>query len=803
MVGLVNILVPILMRYLAPAALLALALSTQAPAQTTCTGLCMQQTQCPGNPGATTISGVVYAPNGIDPLPNVTVYIPNAPVDPFTAGVTCPVVGAAPSGSPLVGATTGVDGSFQLTNVPVGVNIPLVIISGRWRRQVVIPVTTACTDTPVDPALTHFPTSSLEGDIPKIAIATGSADSVECVLRKIGIKDTEFTDLGGIGRITIFKGSNSPGTHISAATADETTLMENATLLNSYDVLMLPCEGTSASHTGNALLASQLTNLVAFANAGGRVYASHYSYTWMYNNPPFNTVANWFGQSKAQLTSGTATVDTTFTEGQTLAQWLQIVNATTIKGQMALNVIRHDVAGVNKPTQSWLALNTPLDGDAKPIMQFVFDTPVGNATNQCGRVLFNEYHVEDGSNTNSASLTFPAECSISTGMTAQEKLLEFSLFELTNDGSAATLTPTSQDFGSQAINFTSNPKTFTWTNNSTFPEGVTLLNASGDFAISSSSCSTVAPGASCNINVTFTPAALGPRTGTLSVGSGAQTLTASLTGTGVPALVASPTSLNYGSVDVGGTASQNIVVTNTAPAGVPLPALATTGDYAVTATNCPAIVPANSACTVTVTFAPTTTGTRPGTFDATGTHANSGLAVSLTGNGVDFTLSISPTSGTVIAGDLISTSGTLTPLAGFSGAVSVTCSTPAPGSACDFSVGYGILSSPVTGTVHITTTSKYVVVGYGGLIGNRLLALFALLSAALLWWKRRTTGTFVRTGLAICLLTCTTFLASGCTSKTPALNAVYTGPGTYTYTVRATDGTIVHTATYSLTVTAH
>src|ERR1700754_3994798 len=125
---------------------LSFGLSAHAFAQApTCTGLCTQQVSCPGTT-TTTITGFVYAPNGVDPLPNVTVYIPNAPVDPFTPGVSCPVAGAPPSGSPLVGTETDVNGNFTLLNVPVGSNIPLVIVSGRWRRQLVIPGTAACTN---------------------------------------------------------------------------------------------------------------------------------------------------------------------------------------------------------------------------------------------------------------------------------------------------------------------------------------------------------------------------------------------------------------------------------------------------------------------------------------------------------------------------------------------------------------------------------------------------------------------------------------------------------------------------------
>ena len=106
----------------------------------------MQQVSCPGTT-TTTITGFIYAPNGTDPLPNVTVYIPNAPVAAFTPGVSCPVAGAPPSGNPLVGTTTGVDGKFILTNVPVGATIPIVAVSGRWRVQALVPMTTACTDT--------------------------------------------------------------------------------------------------------------------------------------------------------------------------------------------------------------------------------------------------------------------------------------------------------------------------------------------------------------------------------------------------------------------------------------------------------------------------------------------------------------------------------------------------------------------------------------------------------------------------------------------------------------------------------
>src|SRR5205814_558920 len=100
-----------------------------------------------------------------DPLYNAIVYVPNAQVQPFpTTGVSCDRCGAPASGSPLVSAISGPDGSFTLRNVPAGNNIPLVIQLGRWRRQVTIPTVTACTNNPVAASLTRLPRNHNEGD---------------------------------------------------------------------------------------------------------------------------------------------------------------------------------------------------------------------------------------------------------------------------------------------------------------------------------------------------------------------------------------------------------------------------------------------------------------------------------------------------------------------------------------------------------------------------------------------------------------------------------------------------------------
>jgi hypothetical protein len=767
---------------------LAVGLGPQALAQS-CTGLCLQQVTCP-NGGTTTITGTVYAPNGTDPLPNITVYIPNAAVEAFTPGVSCPVAGQPPSGSPLVGTMTANDGTFTLYDVPVGSNIPLVIQSGRWRRQVVVPSTAACTNTPFSASM---PANQSQGDIPKIAIATGSEDSVECVLRKIGISDTEFTDPSGSGRINIFLGSYSPGVSVDSTTPSEDTLMGTTSTLNQYDVLMLPCEGKQYLRNS-----TQLANIIQFANSGGRVYASHYGYVWMFQNPPFSGVADWdVGQS--ELPDGLATVNTNFTDGETLSQWLQLVGASTTQGQIEINTVRHDTDGVIAPTQSWLTYNDTSVNN--PVMQFTFDTPIG-ATAQCGRVLFNEYHVEDPGNLKTTGLTFPGECS-NGAMTPQEKLLEFSLFSLTGSGGQPTLTPATENFGNVAIGFSSAPQPFTWTNNTSFAVYISSVTATGDYAISSNGCSNVASGSSCQINVVFTPTALGQRTGTLTAVSEGNTLTASLTGTGVPALSASASALNFGNVDVGASSTQAFTITNNASGAVSVPGMSLTGTGFISSTSCGATLAAGATCQVAITFSPTATGPYSGTWSVNSSSlAFSGLTLALTGTGVDFSFSINPTSGQVIAGNPTTTTLTTTPISGFNSAITLNCITTAPASLCTPAVVSFIPATTVTTQVIISTTSQYTVVGYSG-FGKGLAGLFALASTVLLWRTRRRSASLVRYGLLAITLTAATFFTSGCSGKYPALNSSYTPPGTYTYTLTATDGFLVRQVTYTLKVTAN
>jgi hypothetical protein len=176
-----------------------------------CSGIQCNIATC-SDGGTTTVSGTVYDPAAVNPIYNAIVYIPNAPLDPVPTGASCDVCGATASGQPITSALSDTAGHFTLTGVPTGTNIPLVIQVGKWRREVTIPSVTSCMDNPItDPQMTRLPQTQAEGNIPQIAVTTGEADAVECLLRRIGIADTEFTTDAGSGRVHLYYGGDLTG----------------------------------------------------------------------------------------------------------------------------------------------------------------------------------------------------------------------------------------------------------------------------------------------------------------------------------------------------------------------------------------------------------------------------------------------------------------------------------------------------------------------------------------------------------------------------------------------------------------
>jgi len=139
---------------------------------------------------------------------------------------------------------------------------------------------------------------------------------------------------------------------------------------------------------------------------GGRVFASHYSYVWLYNDTPFSTTANWAVDGARPGNNQIGFINTTFPRGASLATWLVNVKATPTLGQIPIQVLRNDVHGLPAGSKSldWMDIKNPA-----VTMHYTFDTPVGTPpAQQCGRVLYDDFHVENVGD--SKGMLFPTEC---------------------------------------------------------------------------------------------------------------------------------------------------------------------------------------------------------------------------------------------------------------------------------------------------------------------------------------------------------------------------------------------------------
>jgi hypothetical protein len=85
----------------------------------------------------------------------------------------------------------------------------------------------------------------------------------------------------------------------------------------------------------------------------------------------------------------------------------------------------------------------------------------------------------------------------------------------------ASLSPSSLSFGDQQVGTHSAPRTVTLTNTGTLGMSISAITTTADFSRTTTCPASLAAGASCTIDVTFSPTAVGTRTSTLTVTSDA------------------------------------------------------------------------------------------------------------------------------------------------------------------------------------------------------------------------------------------------------------------------------------------
>src|SRR6185369_9467265 len=351
-----------------------------------------------------------------NPLYNISVYVadPTSPLpDLDKVPVSCGCAQLLPEKVKAIAAPTDATGHFQIECAPSG-NVTLVVQTGKWRRKYenvnVLP-----NQANVIPNL-RLPANSSEGSLPNIAISTGGSDSFECLPLRIGVSESEYVAGSAAGgHIHIYSGLRG-ATPAQGAVDSYSSLWDSQAHLNEHDVVILSCEGAETSNgaatgmgNGPALSTAVQQYLMNYANAGGRVFASHYQYAW-FNRGPFNTGANKLATWTTGMGSVSndfdaafpAEVNTTlkggapFPGGTALAKWLGVVHALDSNNQLPVRYVRNNVAALSEPPSTeWIHLAASVTGAPNASQYFSADTPIGS-DKVCGRVVYSALHVSGG-----------------------------------------------------------------------------------------------------------------------------------------------------------------------------------------------------------------------------------------------------------------------------------------------------------------------------------------------------------------------------------------------------------------------
>ncbi len=244
------------------------------------------------------------------------------------------------------------------------------------------------------------------------------------------------------------------------------------------------------------------------------------------------------------------------------------------------------------------------------------------------------------------------------------------LLELVGVGVGLTALPASLNFGKQPANTMSNPQNATLTNTASDPIFIDSVQETGANAAmfspnnNATAChnqETLMSGNSCQISYEFAPTSAGTFQAEVEIqyhiqGLSEQEQIIPLSGMGVPPVpIASvaPVTLNFGTVSVGATAqTQGVTLTNTGSAALNVTTISITGtnasEFSLVAsgnTPCPTSsgsVPVGGVCTMGVSFAPKTPGTKSATLSFADNAAGSPQTVALSGTAQTTAIQIAP-----------------------------------------------------------------------------------------------------------------------------------------------------------------
>jgi len=380
------------------------------------------------------------------------------------------------------------------------------------------------------------------------------------------------------------------------------------------------------------------------------------------------------------------------------------------------------------------------------------------------------------------------------------------------------LAPQNLAFGNVTVGSHSNAQTATLSNTGNAALSITSINFfgsdPGSFSETNNCGASLAAGASCSITVTCTPSAEGPLSADLGANFPSpipQQSTAlscdgqATTPIAAPQAALTPTTVNFGSVNVGSaSSSQTFTLANAGNAALPITSIAITGTdaaaFAIAANHCGSSLAAGASCAVSITFSPAAAGSASALLsvvDSVGTQTSS-----LTGTGMtvavvtpDFSIATTPPTQIVTAGSAAIYTVNITPSGGFNNAVNLTASGLPPGAMVSFTPASVTPNGAVASSTMTIQTASLQSVRSNASPAWRygVPALAAVLFFLPLRRLRRWRGM-----LGVLLFSATLIVLSGCGGGFGLPKPTTTTP--YTVTITGASGSISHSTTVQISI---
>jgi hypothetical protein len=375
-----------------------------------------------------TISGTVLAPNGTDPVPGASVFIPSAVPELFPPTVQCEVCGTLGGGTNWWYATSAYNGQFTIKGVCPGKR-PVVFQNGRFRRLIRVDVP-AKGAVQLTAAQTRLPKRNQEFDpvdaVPKIAVGTGDYDKMECVLRKIGLDDAAIELYEDAEVMT------SPKTLPKFS-----SLINDLTKMKTYNIIFINC--TANTYEDELKKQAVRDNITQYIQSGGRFYVTDWSYDWIEQVEAFSPFIDFEGGSPWGASPEAVNAAAKGADGlkimaslkqPELLQWMGQFPGVVSNGQAQIQYFLIDwviMHAVSKDVKLWVEGSIKSrDGSINGVRPL---TVTFNFKN-CGKILYTSYHTE-GREDEFIPESFPQYCSTSTS-SPQDRILEYLIYDIAN-----------------------------------------------------------------------------------------------------------------------------------------------------------------------------------------------------------------------------------------------------------------------------------------------------------------------------------------------------------------------------------